>query len=176
MPPTLPTACVSARRRARPWGSGALQLPYSPKRDESIGSVMSAMAHTLPAKDDPRYLRAMMDLAGDLSRDLGMATVFVGIAGQEGDLLVPEFLEFVESALRMDDRIFRLLRERAVLLLVDVDVAQATSIVDRLRSDFVSRYGPSARFDIDIRYLPMEAGLQSVTVKDVLPTLFAEGD
>ncbi len=149
-----------------------MQQPYSPAPDESIRSAMSAMAQTLPAKDDPRYLRAMMDLAGDLSRDHDMATVFVGIAGQEGDLLVPEFLEFVESALRMDDRIFRLLRERAVLLLVDVDVAKATSIVERLRADFVSRYGPSARFDIDIRYLAMRAGLQSVSVKDVLPNLF----
>lgn len=134
---------------------------------------MSTMAPSLPAKDDPRYLRAMMDLAGDLSRDHQLATVFVGIAGQEGDLLVPEFVEFVESALRMDDRIFRLLRERAVLLLVEVDVAQATAIVERLRADFVSRYGPSARFDIVIRYLAMPPGRPSVTVKDVLPNLFS---
>jgi len=137
---------------------------------------MTAMATSLPGKDDPRYLRAMMDLAGDLSRDHRMTTVFVGIAGNEGDLLVPEFVEFVESALRMDDRIFRLLRERAVLLLVDVDVASATAILERLRADFVSRYGPSARFDIEIRYLAMPAGRQSVSVKDVLPSLFAADD
>ncbi len=131
---------------------------------------MTAM-QAIPTKDDPRHLRAMMDRASELACDHEVASVFVGIAGEEGDLLAPEFLEYVESALRMEDRIYRLLRERAVVLLADVDVEQARAIVERLRLEFVSRFGPSARFEVDLGFFAVARG-QAVSAKEVLPQLF----
>ena len=103
-----------------------------------------AMSEQIPSKRDPRYLRLMMDRATELSRAHGVTSVFVGIAGREGDLLVPEFIEFVESALRVEDSIFRMTRERAVLLLADVDRDRAGEILDRLLDDFRERF-PTVR-------------------------------
>ena len=68
-------------------------------------------------RGDPRHLRALFERASLLSRQHGLPSVFVGVAGVEGDLLVRDFLDFVEAELRVEDVVFRLLRERAVLWL-----------------------------------------------------------
>jgi hypothetical protein len=133
---------------------------------------MVAMADAHPSKHDPRHLRAMMERAVQLSREHGVCSVFVGIAGREGDLLAPEFIEFVESGLRMEDVIFRLLRERAVLLLTDVQRAQAEAILSRLLADFGARFAPSARLDVALGYHEIAPGRGGTTLKEVLPALF----
>jgi hypothetical protein len=134
---------------------------------------MAAMAttHSL-SKQDPRRLRGMMDRATDLARDHRVGSVFVGIAGREGDPLAPEFIEFVESALRMEDAIFRLIRERAVVLLTDADRDRAESIFERLCSDFAARFGSLTAFEVDLGYFQVDGDGGYATAKMVLPAIF----
>lgn len=134
---------------------------------------MAAMATTHPLpKHDPRRLRGMMDRATDLAREHGVGSVFVGIAGREGDPLAPEFIEFVESALRMEDAVFRLIRERAVVLLTDADREKAESIFERLCSDFAARFGSLTAFEVDLGYFQIDADGGYATAKMVLPVIF----
>ena len=69
-----------------------------------------------------------------------LPSVIIGIAGPDGDLMFPELADFVESALRVEDSIFRVTRERAMLLLADVDRTRAGEILDRLLEDFRQRF------------------------------------
>ena len=54
-------------------------------------------------KGDPRHLRVLFERASQLSREHRLPSVFVGVAGPEGDLLVRDFLDFVEAELRVED-------------------------------------------------------------------------
>ena len=67
--------------------------------------------------DDPRRLREILDRALDLAQRHSLTSVLVGIAGGEDDPLFPEVVAYVESGLRVDDSVFRMTRERVVLLL-----------------------------------------------------------
>lgn len=125
------------------------------------------------AKRDPRRLRMLMERAGELIREHGVSAVFVGIAGDEGDLLVPEFIAFVEASLRVEDRIFVLTRERAVLLLTDVALERAGSVLDRVRSDFAERFPAAADFRVSVRLHEVNQRSSHPTAKDILPGLFS---
>jgi GGDEF domain-containing protein len=114
----------------------------------------------------------MMDRASDLARGHQVTSVFVGIAGREGDPLAPEFIDFVESALRMEDAIFRLIRERAVVLLADVDRSQAQGIFERLCGDFAARFGSSMEFEVELGYFQVDGHGGHATAKVVLPAIF----
>lgn len=125
------------------------------------------------ASQDPRQLRALFDRATLLAQEHRVTSVFVGIAGVEGDLLAPDFIDFVESELRVEDSVFRLLRERAVLLLTDVDQGQAEAVLERLRSAFIGQFAPSAAFDVALGFEQVDTGRCLATAKDILPKLFA---
>ncbi len=127
------------------------------------------------AKRDPRRLRTLMDRASLLVRDHGVRSVFVGIAGTEGDLLVPEFIAFVESELRVEDGIFAMTRERALLLLTDVDRAQAESVLGRVAGEFESRFPSSASLDVSVRCFEVGPGSAHPTAKEILPVVFDRG-
>ena len=86
--------------------------------------------------DDPRKLRELLGKAALLASDHSLSSVVVGIAAAEGELVFPDVVDFVESALRVDDAIFRMTRDRAVLFLADVSRSNAEAIVDRLLADF----------------------------------------
>ena len=86
--------------------------------------------------DDPRTLRTLVARVSGLAEKHAVHSVMVGLAAPEGDLLFPEFVEYLKSALRMEDGIFRMTRERAVIHLADVDVATATGVIERLMADF----------------------------------------
>jgi hypothetical protein len=131
-----------------------------------------AATHSLP-KHDPRRLRGMMERASDLARCHQVTSVFVGIAGREGDFFAPEFIDFVESALRMEDAIFRLVRERAVVLLTDADRTQAEEIFQRLCNDFAARFGSSMELDVDLGYFQVDGQGGHATAKVVLPAIFS---
>jgi len=133
---------------------------------------MSTM--TLPpqlSKTDPRHLRAMFDRAALLTQDHGVTSVFVGVVGAEGDLLVRDFLDFVEAELRVEDAIYRILRERAVLLLTDVRREDAVAVLERLKSDFSARFGTVREVEVHLAYVETAKGT-APTAKDVLPLLF----
>jgi GGDEF domain-containing protein len=97
--------------------------------------------------------------------------VFVGVAGPEGDLLVRDFLDFVEAELRVEDVVFRLLRERAVLWLADVDLEAAQGVMTRLHDDFAARFPATIGLRLERGFHRVEPGTVP-TAKDVLPLLF----
>ena len=124
-------------------------------------------------RDLPESYRALMDRAFLLMREHKLGSVFIGIAGPEGDLLVPEFIAFLESQLRVEDGIFVLTRERAVLLLTDVDLEQAKQVVERIRDDFGNRFPTAGDLPVSIRFHAVRAGGKQPTAKAILPKLFS---
>jgi hypothetical protein len=126
---------------------------------------------TVSDKTDPRHLRVLFERASQLSREHRLPSVFVGVAGPEGDLLVRDFLDFVEAELRVEDVVFRLLRERAVLWLADLDLASANGVLSRLHDDFAARFPTTVGLRIELGFHRVEPGAVP-TAKDVLPLLF----
>ncbi len=124
------------------------------------------------AKDDPRMLRVLFERAAFCSRAHKVSCVFIGVAGVEGDLIARDFLDFVESELRVEDCIFRMLRERAVLLMTDLAEGTARRVMERLVAEFASRFAPSAELPFAFGYCEVPPGA-TPTVKDVLPALFS---
>ena len=131
------------------------------------------MAISGSQNDDPRKLREMLGRAANLAQNHSLSSVVVGFAGVEEDLLFPELVDFVESALRVDDTIFRMTRDRAVMLLSDVDECRARGIIDRLLNDFRERFTPAQDLGLRLGFYEIPSGTTELTVKQVLPTLFA---
>lgn len=126
-----------------------------------------------PQNDDPRKLREILDKAADLAWDHSVSSVVVGLAGFEGDLLFPEVVDFVESALRVDDSIFRMTRERVVLVLADADQTRGEEIVDRVLAGFRERFGTVAGPTISLGYFEVPPGTRNVSVKEALLAIFS---
>jgi len=122
---------------------------------------------------DPRRLRELMERAETLAREHGLRSVVVGLAGFEGDTLFPEIVDYIESALRVDDSVFRLTRERVVLLLTDVDVERASAIVHRLLGEFRENFPSASEPTVGLGFFEVAPGVADVSVKSVLPNLFA---
>jgi hypothetical protein len=122
---------------------------------------------------DPRRLRELMERAELLFREHGLRSVVVGLAGFEGDELFPEIVDYIESALRVDDSVFRLTRERVVLLLTDVDVERASAIVHRLLGEFRENFPSANEPTVGLGFFEVAPGVVDVSVKSVLPNLFA---
>jgi len=123
--------------------------------------------------DDPRRLRDLLARAQGLAREHELGSVLVGLAGFEGDPVFAEVVDFVESALRVDDSVFRMTRERVVLLLTDVDESGARRVVGRILDDFREHFPAPADPTIALGFFPVAAGVVELTAKDVLPRLFA---
>jgi len=127
----------------------------------------------LPAiLDDPLRLREMLGRASSLASAHRLPSVVIGMAGREGDLLFPEVVDYFASALRMDDTILRLTRERVVLMLTDVDRAGAEHIVRRLLAEFRERFATIEDPPLALGYYEVAPGSGPLTVKQVLPTVF----
>jgi hypothetical protein len=124
------------------------------------------------SSDDPLRLREMLGRAASLASAHRLPSVVVGVAGREGDLLFPEVVDFLASALRVDDTILRLTRERVVLMLTDVDRAAAEHIVRRLLAEFRERFATREDPRIALGYFEVAPGTAPLTVKQVLPTVF----
>ncbi|NRA09118.1 MAG: hypothetical protein HRU02_13265 [Myxococcales bacterium] len=124
------------------------------------------------ADSDPRRLRALLLRANELAAEHRLHSVVVGMSGFPGDRLFPEFVDYVGSALRIDDAIFRMTRERAVLLLTDVDLDSARAVMERVRGDFCDRF-PTARDPaIGLGYFEVDPEFGEVALKQVLPGIF----
>ena len=122
--------------------------------------------------DDPRQLRALVARASGIANDHKLTSVMVGLTAPVGDLLFPDFVDFLQSALRVEDGIFRMTRERAVILLADVHSDQAQAVVDRLMEDFGNEYPAFADAAPKLRCFEVKPG-EDVQVKDVLKEVFA---
>jgi hypothetical protein len=121
--------------------------------------------------DDPRRLRELLDRCVALAAEHAVPSVVVGLAGDESDPLFPELVDFLASALRMEDTVFRLTRERAVLFLADVDRGQVESILERLRADFRERFPDVRSPRVELGYYEIAPGAQ-LALKEVLPAVF----
>ena len=134
---------------------------------------MTVTRHDRSRNDDPRKLREMLGRVAGLASDQRLTSVLVGMAGPDGDLLFPEVIDFVESALRVDDSIVRMTRDRSVLFLTDVDRGQAEEIMTRLLSSFSERFASTEPPPVALGYFEVTPGSAELSVKAVLPTLFA---
>jgi hypothetical protein len=134
------------------------------------------IAMTQQGSDDPRKLREVLARTQALAAEHDVASVVVGFATAEGQLLFPDFLAFLESELRVEDQIFRLTRERALLILRDVRAAQAESVVERLREAFGREFPSPDPLAVEIRYLEIRPGTEAISVKQVLPAVFGSPD
>ena len=132
-----------------------------------------AMPLNEPRNDDPRKLRALLDKVVNLADAHSLKSVVVGMTGSEGDLVFPEMVDFVGSALRIDDAIFRMTRDRAVLFLADADRERAQEIVERVMEAFAEQFATSESPKVGISYFEVAPGKQDLTLKNILPLLFA---
>ncbi|MBW2313804.1 MAG: hypothetical protein JRH10_06400 [Deltaproteobacteria bacterium] len=124
------------------------------------------------ARTDPRRLRELMDRVVGLAEAHDVGSVVVGVAGRDGDLQISEFMDFIESALRMEDSIFRMTRERSVLFLADVDRAQAEDIVDRLMLSFAEQTASPKPPSVSLGFSLVEKGPTAPLLRDVLLEAF----
>jgi hypothetical protein len=138
-----------------------------------IPGIMAAMPLNEPQSDDPRKLRALLDKVVNLADDHRLTSVLVGMAGPDGDLIFPEVVDFVGSALRIDDAIFRMTRNRAVLFLADADRARAEEIMARVIDAFAEQFAIAEDPPVGISYFEVAPGMRDVTLKTILPRLFA---
>ncbi len=122
--------------------------------------------------DDPRKLSAMITRVSDLAVAHSVASVVVGLAAEEGDLVFPEYVGFLQSALRVEDGIFRMTRERAVLHLADVDAARATDVLERLTSEFCEEFPAQQRPSFQLRMFEVKPAAGRLRVRDVLTEIF----
>jgi len=132
-----------------------------------------AMPLNEPRNDDPRKLRALLDKVVNLAYDHRLTSVLVGMSGSETDLVFPEVVDFVGSALRMDDAIFRMTRNRAVLFLADADRERAQEIVERVMAAFDEQFATVESPAVGISYFEVAPGMEGLTLKAILPRLFA---
>ena len=126
-----------------------------------------------PVGDDLQKLRGILGRATFLAREHAVTSVMVGLAGSVGDPDFPEVVDFVESELRMEDAIFRLTRDRVVLFVADVSRADAEEIMERILLGYCERSSRAVDPQLSLRYFEVPAGTDHLTVKGVLPALFA---
>ena len=134
---------------------------------------MVVMPLTPTQNDDPRKLRELLQRVASLAGEHRLTSVVVGMSGLESDLLFPEVVEFVGSALRVEDTIFRMTRNRAVFFLADADEAQAAEIMERVINGFHQRFATNQNSAVSLKYFEVTPDAKDVTVKQVLPALFA---
>jgi hypothetical protein len=131
--------------------------------------------HTMSGEinDDPRKLSALISRASDLAASHSVSSVLVGMAAEEGDPVFPEWIAFLQAALRVEDGIFRMTRERAVIHLADIASDQAQAVLDRLTSHFCEEFPTSTPPNFHVRLFPVDPESDTLRVKDVLTQIFA---
>jgi hypothetical protein len=134
---------------------------------------MFEMTMTNELTDDPRKLRAMLSRISDLASQHSVPCVLVGIISEPTDTAFPDFIDYVASALRVEDGIFRMTRERIVIQLTDVSREAADVILERLQAGFEREFPMSASPSLQIRCYPVEGGEEILRVRDVLMRIFS---
>ncbi len=131
------------------------------------------MAATSPTtSDDPRKLRALFARASGLAGAHDVPSVMAGLTADPSDRCFVDFVDFLESALRVEDGIFRMTRDRVVLHLADVELKQAAEVVERLLGRFQDEFPQFTETKFQSRYAQIRPGEEEPTIKEILPTLF----
>ncbi len=133
---------------------------------------MSAIPLQETQNDNPLLMRELLHKAVSLSEQHDMTCMLVGMAANEGDLLFPEIVNYIESELRVDDAVFRMTRERIVLFLTDVDRAGAEEILRRNLAGFRQVFATASEPAISLGFFELNSRTQEATMKDVLPQIF----
>ncbi|MCH2184358.1 hypothetical protein MK280_00640 [Myxococcota bacterium] len=128
---------------------------------------------TETAHDDPRKLSALIARASALAQEHGVTSVLAGLICESGDLVFPEYIQFLQSSLRVEDGIYRMTQERAVIYLADVDPKQAEEVLDRLAVDFHERFPSLRRPRFQLRLFAVRPESEEIRMKDVLTQIFA---
>lgn len=123
--------------------------------------------------DDPRKLSAMIARAGDLAESHDVSSVVVGLAAEPGDRRFPEYIDFLAGSLRVEDAIFRMTRERAVVHLADCSLEQAEKILERLEGQFASEFPSLSKLAFVLHTFEVKPGGERPRVKEVLTEIFA---
>ena len=121
--------------------------------------------------DDPRKLSALLSRVADLAQTHDINSIVVGMACETGDSLFPEFVEFLRSALRVEDGIYRMTRERAVVHLADLDLDGGQSVFNRLLDEFIEEFPAAKEPNFAINFVLVKAGSENVQTKTVLLSL-----
>ncbi len=125
------------------------------------------------ATDDPRRLWDHLGRLRQLAAEHRISSVVVGLAAPEGDLQFPDVVRFVESELRVEDAVFRMTRERAVLFLADVDVEAARRILERLLLGFHEQYPANDDPPVATGYFQVEPEDGDPSLGAILQAVFA---
>ena len=134
---------------------------------------MASMALNQSQNDDPRKLRGLLDKVVTLAVDHQLKSVLVGMSCAEGDLVFSDLVDFVGSTLRVDDSIFRMTRTRVVFFLADADRDRAEEIMERVIRDFNEQFAAVENPAVRLCYFEVAPGKEDVTLKSILPALFA---
>ena len=134
--------------------------------------VEAEMTRDMNLNDDPRKLTQMISRVSELAEAHAVCSVVVGVAAKEGDLLFPDYLAYLESALRVEDQIFRMTRERSVLHLSDVDATGAAQVLVRLFAQFCDEFPTADAPEFEQRMLEVKPGVGPLSVKGVLTSIF----
>ena len=122
--------------------------------------------------DDPRKLNALVSRVTSLATEYAVPSVLVGLVADEGDTTFPEYIHYLQSALRVEDGIFRLTRERAVIHLADVDSDGAAAILERLAAAFADEFPTQAPPNFRTQIYEAKADTEELRVKDILTRIF----
>ena len=137
---------------------------------------MAVQALNPTQNDDPRKLRELIQKAKSLASDYDVTSVMVGASGDAGDRLFVDMIEYIGSALRVDDGICRLTRDRAVFFIADADQERAGDILERLMNGFRESFTPANDPKVDLSFFVVRPGMPDLAVRDVLPALFEPAD
>lgn len=113
----------------------------------------------------------MMRVA-DLAQSHCVGSVVIGLSAQQGDRLFPDFVSFLRSALRVEDGIFSMTRERAVVHLADLSMERGQAVFSRLLEDFVDEFPSTEDPRFQVNYFEVEPGQRGLRVRDVLTEIF----
>jgi hypothetical protein len=122
--------------------------------------------------DDPRKLSQLLSRIADLSQSHSVGSVIVGIASAQGDPFFSDFVAFLRSTLRVEDAIFRMTRERAVVHLADVQLDAGEAVFSRLFDDFIEEFPPANVPEFQVHYYEVLPSVDEVATKDVLMQIF----
>ena len=119
-----------------------------------------------------RWAETLDDDSDAVVSGLGAWVVLTAaLSGAHGDAQAE-----LESALRVEDQIFRMTRERIVLYLADVDAKGAAEVLVRIFADFCEEFPSADAPDYEQRMLEVRPGLGPLSVKDVLTSVFGARD
>ncbi len=124
------------------------------------------------AIDDPRKLSSLLARVAELSKAHNVGSVMVGLSAPAGDRLFPEFVEFLRSALRVEDGIYRMTRERAVVHLADLDIEGGQSVITRLLEEFIEEFPMAKEPVFEIHYFRVPPGCDGIENKVLLQEIF----